>query len=58
MFQSVHSRAEYEKALPDLVVYYRHLLPPGGDLKGVSRQEHEWRILHRARRNCFLIELS
>ena len=48
-FQSGHSRAEYERALPDLVDYFSRLLPPGADLEPVARLELEWWILHRER---------
>jgi hypothetical protein len=49
-FQSGTSRQEYEKALPQLVSYYRRLLPPGADLDETARLELEWWILHRERK--------
>lgn len=49
VFQNGKSRADYDKALPDLRSYYAAILPPRPDVDGIARLELEWWILHRQR---------
>jgi hypothetical protein len=52
VFQGGHERAEYERALPDLVAYYG-LIRRGSDVpfdvEKTARLELEWWIVHRER---------
>lgn len=49
IFKAGKERADYEKALPNLVRYYRAILPAGADVERVARLELEWWIIHRER---------
>jgi hypothetical protein len=49
VFKEGKARAEYEKALPNLVRYYRAILPAGADVERAARLELEWWIIHRER---------
>lgn len=54
VFKDGHNRAEYERALPDLVTYYESLRRVSAepfDVDEVSRLELEWWIVHRERAN-------
>ncbi len=54
VFKDGHNRAEYERALPDLVTYYSSLRAVSTepfDVDEVSRLELEWWIVHRERAN-------
>lgn len=49
VFKEGRQRADYEKALPDLVEYFRATMPPGEDLDKLAKLELEWWIVHRER---------
>jgi hypothetical protein len=52
VFKEGHGRADYEKALPDLVDYYssiRRMSREPFDVNSVSKLELEWWIVHRNR---------
>ena len=52
VFKDGHNRAEYERALPDLVAYYaalRKVSTTSFDVDEAARLELEWWIVHRER---------
>ena len=52
VFKDGHNRAEYEKALPDLVKYFRAIHEISGipfDVQRAAQLELEWWIVHRER---------
>jgi len=52
VFQRGHNRGEYERALPDLVSFYRLILRTSSadfDVSAAARLELEWWIVHRER---------
>lgn len=52
VFQDGHNRAEYERALPDLVSYYTLIHDSGEEafpVEKTARLELEWWIIHRER---------
>lgn len=49
VFQRGHSRPDYQQALPDLITFYRRILPPGGPAERAAELELEWWIAHRER---------
>ncbi len=53
IFQDGHNRAEYERALPDLVRYYSIIHDAGEEpfaVEKTARLELEWWIIHRERK--------
>src|SRR5918911_466545 len=53
VFKDGHSRADYERALPDLVNFYRSVRAVSDtdlDVERAARLELEWWIVHRERR--------
>jgi hypothetical protein len=53
VFKDGHSRADYERALPDLVSFYRSIREVSDtdfDVERAARLELEWWIVHRERR--------
>jgi len=53
VFKDGHSRAEYERALPDLVSFYQSIRAVSDtdfDVERAARLELEWWIVHRERR--------
>jgi hypothetical protein len=52
LFQGGHNRAEYERALPDLVTYYALIHDSGEEpfpVEKTAKLELEWWIIHRER---------
>jgi hypothetical protein len=52
VFQRGHTHADYEKALPQIVVLYeaiRHVSPESFDVDRAARLELDWWIIHRER---------
>jgi hypothetical protein len=48
-FKDGKQRSDYERALPDLEVYYRRILSANPNTVTVARLELEWWIIHRER---------
>lgn len=54
VFKDGHNRAEYERALPNLVKFYRDIRAIGDvpfDVERTARLELEWWIIHRERKS-------
>src|SRR5690349_13873279 len=54
VFKDGHNRADYERALPDLVKFYRDIGKVGDipfDVDRAARRELEWWIIHRERKS-------
>jgi hypothetical protein len=54
VFKDGHNRAEYERALPYLVKFYRHIREVGDvpfDVERAANLELEWWIIHRERKS-------
>jgi hypothetical protein len=61
VFKDGKGRADYERALPDLVRYYtaiRRMSATPFDVKRVAALELEWWIIHRERKNHALKDLD
>lgn len=58
VFKDGNSRAGYEKALPNLVRYYRAILPAAADAGRAGKLELEWWIIHRERSRYGRVELE
>ena len=57
IFKESHGRADYERALPDLLAYYaaiRKVSTTPFDVQRTARLELEWWIVHRERGLCRL----